>query len=344
MPSMEYLNKNGEGSFINYMYQLGLTWQQLHEKYDIPLNSKLLARNNFYMDSHAEVCLVNFLWCRGIEIKKGEYYTNDYTKNTGRNGIYDLHFKSSTGIYKDTLISIEIWGGTKGHNEEEYNKKRKEKEDSHKDDNCFLGIEYSDCYKEIRLIKILEPYIGIIEPYIFKNEEDKLVPCTKWNLIDGIRTNCKYVMEHNNEEIPPVNWFLCKGMWANREKKDWEITNSFNGNNLVSAIQKFGGIKKVRELMNIASQNNRSRPHVSENMKQLYKYNDELKIQRLNKLGQNKPFDVFKYGEFIGTFTYQFQAHYYLQKEYNKERVDISAVLNGSQLSSKGFTFEYKTP
>ena len=154
IPAMNYLTNNGEGSFINYMYQIGLNWQQLHEKYDIPMDCKLLARNNFYMDSYAEVCLVNFLWCRGIEIKKGEYYTNDYTKNTGRKGIYDLHFKGSIGIYKDTWISVEIWGGTKGHNEKEYNEKRKEKEDSHKDDNCFLGIEYSDCYKENRLIKI----------------------------------------------------------------------------------------------------------------------------------------------------------------------------------------------
>ena len=57
----------------------------------------------------------------------------------------------------------------------------------------------------------------------------------------------------------------------------------------------------------------------------------------------NKPFDVFKIdGIFIETFNYQFEAKEYLQKEYNKEKIDISAVLCGRQTSSKGFVFKYK--
>jgi DNA-binding transcriptional regulator WhiA len=151
-------------------------------------------------------------------------------------------------------------------------------------------------------------------------------------------------MEHNNGEIPTAQWFLRTGIWANREKKDWEETNNFNGNNFVSAINKFGGITKVRKLMNIESQNNRSKPHLSERAKERYKDNDEIKIKKLNSEGKNKPFDVRKIedGEFIGTFTYQFQARDYLQKEYNKKNIDISAVLCGRQTTSKGFTFKYK--
>ena len=58
-------------------------------------------------------------------------------------------------------------------------------------------------------------------------------------------------------------------------------------------------------------------------------------------MGQNKPFDVFKDGELIGTFTYQFQAREYLKITYGKEKIDTHSVLNGKQSSSKGFTFKY---
>jgi hypothetical protein len=250
-PTQEFLKANNEGSFITYMYSIGLNWQQLHEQYNIPLNSKLLARNNFYMNSHAEVCGINFVWCRGIEVKKGEYYKNDYTKNTGRKGIYDLHFKGTIGIYKDKWISVEIWGGKFRKYQEAYNKKREEKEESHKNDIYFLGIEYQDCYNESKLIKILEPYIGVIEPYIFENEKDKTISCTKWNLIADIEKGATYIMENNNNIIPPVTWMLCNGCYKNRHREDWEITKHFNILRYSYAIDRFGGIVKVRQLMDV---------------------------------------------------------------------------------------------
>ena len=67
------------------------------------------------------------------------------------------------------------------------------------------------------------------------------------------------------------------------------------------------------------------------------------KEKLLDQRGKNKPFDVNKIdGTFVGTFTYQFKAREYLKKEYNKEKIDIYSVLNGIQLSSKGFKFKYK--
>ena len=60
-------------------------------------------------------------------------------------------------------------------------------------------------------------------------------------------------------------------------------------------------------------------------------------------MGENKPFDVFKDGAFINTFTYQFQAKEYLQKEYViQSEIKIKNVLTGSQKSSAGFVFKYK--
>ena len=68
------------------------------------------------------------------------------------------------------------------------------------------------------------------------------------------------------------------------------------------------------------------------------------KEKLLDQRGKNRPFDVHtKDGIFIGTFTYQFKASEYIQKEFDIT-IDksISAVLGGRQTSSKGFTFKYK--
>lgn len=68
------------------------------------------------------------------------------------------------------------------------------------------------------------------------------------------------------------------------------------------------------------------------------------KEKLLNQRGKNKPFDVFTNdGTFIKTFTYQFEAKEYLQKEYNiTKNIDISCVLCGRQKSCAGFIFKYK--
>ena len=61
--------------------------------------------------------------------------------------------------------------------------------------------------------------------------------------------------------------------------------------------------------------------------------------------GKNKPFDIFtKDGTFIETFTYQFEAKEYLQKEHHitSKNISIGAVLAGRLNSSAGFIFKYK--
>ena len=59
--------------------------------------------------------------------------------------------------------------------------------------------------------------------------------------------------------------------------------------------------------------------------------------------GWNKPFDVFKDGTFINTFTYQFEAKEYLQEEYSiTSMINVGGVLTGKKKSSAGFVFKYK--
>jgi len=249
-PAMSILRMNGYKMFVSDLYNKNFaTLEELNQKFYISPDTALTARNGFIMDSQCETCLVNFLYTRGIKMTKGRYYTNSYTQNTGRKGIYDLHFISPI---TDNEISVEIWGGAYSNNRQDaYNNKRKDKEKSHINDNTFLGIEHDDCYNESTLISILEPYIGVIEPYIFENEKDKTISCTKWNLIAGIEKGATYIMENNNNIIPSVNWMQCTYNYKNRPREDWETTNHFNIMSFSYAIHRFGGILKVRQLMDV---------------------------------------------------------------------------------------------
>lgn len=248
-PAMSILRQNGYESFVSDLYTKNYTTiEELNKKFNISPDALVTARNGFIMDSQYEVSLVNFLYTRGIVITKGKCYTNSYYENTGHNAKYDLHFISPL-IGEE--ISVEVWGGSHSRNRQEaYNNKRKNKEESHIGDNTFLGIEGEDCHSETKLISILEPYIGVIEPYIFEDEKDKTISCTKWNLTDGIQKGATYIMEHNNN-IPPVLWMRCKGSYKNRTRETWEITNHFNIRNFSDAIDRFGGIVKVRQFMNV---------------------------------------------------------------------------------------------
>jgi len=82
----------------------------------------------------------------------------------------------------------------------------------------------------------------------------------------------------------------------------------------------------------------------SENAKKLFDTPDKMK-NMLDARGHNKPFDVFKRDglDWIGTFTYQFEAKAYLEKEYGIVPL-ISPVLLGRMKSSRGFTFKYSDP
>lgn len=249
-PAMSILRMNGYEMFVSDLYTKNFTTlEELNKHFNISPDTALTARNGFIMDSQCEACLVNFLYTRGIKMTKGRYYTNSYTQNTGRKGIYDLHFISPI---TDNEISVEIWGGAHSKNRQDaYNKKRKDKENSHINSNTFIGIEHDDCYSESNLIPILEPYIGVIEPYIFENEKDKTISCTKWNLIAGIEKGATYIMENNNNIIPSVLWMRCRGSYKNRTHETWEMTNHFNIRTFSDAIDIFGGIVKVRQLMNV---------------------------------------------------------------------------------------------
>lgn len=79
-------------------------------------------------------------------------------------------------------------------------------------------------------------------------------------------------------------------------------------------------------------------------IKEYYRSNQNARQKILDGRGKNKPFDVFTDdGTFIKTFTYQFEAIEYLQKEHNiTSTIKIGAVLKGRRKSTAGFVFKYK--
>jgi len=83
---------------------------------------------------------------------------------------------------------------------------------------------------------------------------------------------------------------------------------------------------------------------IQKNIEAQKKRSPDWIIKKLNLLGQNKPFDVFtKDGIFIKTFTYQFEAREYLQKEHHiTSYIKIGEVLSGQQKKSAGFVFKYR--
>ena len=98
-------------------------------------------------------------------------------------------------------------------------------------------------------------------------------------------------------------------------------------------------IKKCSESQKKRFENPEAREEISKIKKIYYENNPEAR-----RKGQPKPFDVFtKDGIFIKTFSYQFEAKEYLQKEYNiTSTFNISSVLAGNIKSSAGFIFKYK--
>ena len=105
---------------------------------------------------------------------------------------------------------------------------------------------------------------------------------------------------------------------------------------------------EAREQMSKITRKNFENPELrikhSEIKIKYYKEHPETILHMLDTMGKNKPFDIFKKdGTFIKTFTYQFEAKEYLQKEHNiTSTIKIAEVLNEKRKSSAGFVFKYK--
>jgi hypothetical protein len=191
--------------------------------------------------SHPEASLSNFLYTRGVEHERGKRYPESYSMLTGQTyGYYDLHFIDKS----KRLIDVEIWGEKpNGHAKDHYEYKKNLKVKFNSENENFLAIDFRDCYEEAVLERILEPYIGTISPFIFKNNHDKIIPSTHWSNADELIEYCREFASKMTDGIfPTEEWLRKRGKWKNRKGEAY--------NTLSIYIKKWiGGVRKLREII-----------------------------------------------------------------------------------------------
>ena len=242
LPPGQWFHDNGQGTLVNSVYNLGRTWADLRSEWESFQSSSFVqSRNGMRWRSHPEASLSNFLYTRGITQRLGRKYPKEYTQESGLGyGYYDLGLLSVL----DEWIDVEIWGEKPyGHQEEYYAEKRGLKETFNASNPNFLGIEFRDCYSEDRLAAILEPYVGIIVPYIFDKPSDTLIPATHWSNSDELLDYCReFAKNQPGGKFPTEEWLRKRGKWKDRPGIAY--------NTLTVYIKLWvGGIRNLRQII-----------------------------------------------------------------------------------------------
>lgn len=243
LPPAGWFQKNGLASVVTATYSLKRTWEELRAELDDFENSSFVeSRNAMRWRSHPEASLSNFLYTRGINHKRGEKYPAEYANHSDSSYAYfDLHFVNSVNEW----IDVEIWGDKPhGHNESGYKIKRLHKELFNANNPNFLGIHFKDCFNEEKLTEILEPHIGIVQPFKFDKPSDQIIHSTHWSNADELIQYCKQIAASMPDgNFPTEEWLRKRGKWKNRPGETY---------NTVSIYIKtwLGGIRNLRELLN----------------------------------------------------------------------------------------------
>ena len=247
IPRVSILRLSG---YTNYCRHVDLN--EMRKKYNCPIIDLHLSLDGRSWDSEAEACNANFLLSRGVIIDKKEFYSNEFQEMTNLSRAkYDGSFWSEI---QQRQIYFEIWGNNKdkgGPNglTEEYVKKRVIKEKYHENINNFLGIEFTDCISENKLIEIYEPFVPNINVRQTV-KPDKLylekIESTKWTIMEYCLYVCKLIKQENNICCLPLMSWISKGKkqpYKDRLKQNWE--NFCNGATFVNKL-KCIGIDKIR--------------------------------------------------------------------------------------------------
>lgn len=243
LPPSDWFRGNGYGSLITALYsQHGKSFIDLRG--DLGENegsSFVISKNGMRWRSHPEASFSNFLYARGIPHASGRKYEDDYAVYSNyKYGYYDVQFTDLNG----NNVDVEIWGDKpNGHQEDAYAAKREIKERYNQDNKHFLSVEFKECYNEIQLQIILEPYIGVIKPFIFHSESDKIIPTTHWSNADELIAYCKeFIKQFPNKEFPTEEWLRKRGKWKDREGEAY---------NTLSVYIKtwIGGVRKLRKIL-----------------------------------------------------------------------------------------------
>lgn len=244
LPTVEWCRLNGYSQLTNVVHlsRPRRTWEDLRTAVGSFATSKFVqSRNCMRWLSQGEASLSNFFYARGIEHRKGELCAPGYSEQSGRNyGRLDMHFLSHTG----NRIDVEVWGDisdtlTRGR----YKATRALKEKWQASNPNFLGIEYRDCLSDVKLTKILAPYIGIVEPFQFDKPTDHFIETVHWNNYEELLASCKeFAAKMPDGIFPGESWLRKRGKHANRAGQTY--------NSLAIRVNTLlGGTRKVRLLL-----------------------------------------------------------------------------------------------
>ena len=242
LPPAARFQSLGYAMLVQCVYKLGRSWEDLRKELASWESSQFVSsRSGRRWRSHPEASLSNFLFARGIPHEKGKKYPDEYAKFSGKTyGYYDVEFIDRSG----RAIDVEIWGDKpEGHNEKNYAKVRRLKERFNRLNRTFLGIHYSDCYDDQRLSKILEPFIGVVQPHVFVKLHDPFIETTHWSNADEVLKTCEQLAALQPDgKFPAEDWLRKRGRWARRPGPVYNTLSVYIKNWV-------GGIRKVRELL-----------------------------------------------------------------------------------------------
>ena len=228
IPTQTFLNAKGYGGFERAIRKYGPTIADVRKRFNVH-NVTLTSIDGSTWLSFPEVNTANMLLIRGYNVEKGRQYPVEYSQKYSRDhALYDMHFVATSGIYENVEISVEIWGGPTGVNKthkafDYYAETRGFKEDFHKNCDTFLGIEFTDCYKDAKLLDKLRPFIGdaaVLPKYLAQLPPVAVVALP---LYDQVIKECKDVLQKlGTSELPPVSWFKRDEAYRHRKVFDWE--------------------------------------------------------------------------------------------------------------------------
>jgi hypothetical protein len=242
LPTVEECRLNGLSSLTSAVHSAGKTWEDLRIAVGLkPSTNFYPSRNGMRWLSRPEACLSDFLYARGIEHRRGERYPQDYAEQTGRNwGRYDLHFRTPDG----RAIDVEVWGDSLNKlSGGRYQQTRAFKEQWQAGREDFLGVPYQQCLSDVSLTKVLEPYIGIIAPYVFDTPSDYAIQTSHWSDGGELLEECRKLAATMSDGVfPPEDWLRKRGKHKDRPGPSYNTM-------AIRVNQWLGGTRKVRALL-----------------------------------------------------------------------------------------------
>jgi hypothetical protein len=251
LPAMDWFRKNGQTGLVNAVFRSGHSWEGLRESLgQFSKSTFRQSRNGMRWLSQPETSMSDFLYARGIKHERGQRYDEGYALASGRrHGTYDMHFLARDG----RRIDVEIWGDLPDSlSGGKYAATRALKESWHAGRPDFLGIQFQDCYSDAVLEKKLEPYIGMITPFVFDKPTDHFIETSHWTDGDELLETCRQIAAQMPDGIfPNEQWLRKRGKYANRPG---DVYNSV----ALRVNQWLGGTRNVRMMLGQASANTHS--------------------------------------------------------------------------------------